>query len=775
MKKILTNRIMSIILAVGILSSSFCIFRYDLRVKAAEQQIPETTTGSWVEEGNFADKFAGGTGTLDDPYQISTAAQFARVAYLVNNDNANYADKHYKLTEDIDLSEHYWMPIGTNLDNAFKGTFNGDGKSIKGFYLFFGEEDKSGLSIGGLFGAAVGDTENKVTIENVNIDSGYISCFFPDGVTFEISSLVGYSSYVKIINSHNKADISISGNSGELGPIVSHINLDTTIQDCYNEGNICSTAAETLIGGIAAAARVLNDHEESIKTVKVLNCYNKGKFDINSASSRGTMIGGILCNPLEFDSVSILGCYNEGNIIGEFGGVGVLYSGGIICIISLDGAKSATIAGCYNWGNVDIYNGSCLLGGIVAQASGKFNIDGCYSSGSNTATISGDATDMMQVVGGTIGIIAFADKYTIKDCYYDSEKVGLGIKGIGTTERFDVSSYDIDGKTIGKSTSEMKSLSFSKRLNEVISSYDLNGAKFYSLPDDYPIIERVNAFPSFQIDCAFSGTNEVYTSGSWTKEDIKLTVRNTVENANAIIPLKYTENGIEKKLEWNGLEEQTILLTSSAKTDFVFLEYDPSLIDSAESMEGLYKEIKFTVSIDKIAPTITVSSDTSTLNKSHKVDIETTVGPSGVQKVEVQKDGGISEDITLSYKNGYIVRSNGTYKFIITNNLNDTAFSEITFNNIVTKEPIKDNSESNNSPSSNVPSGNTSNTQTNSSGEPEVSEVSESTSEADSGSQQSSLAGSIFGERGALIALISGVLVTVGAATGGIMFVRKRF
>lgn len=45
-----------------------------------------------------------GSGTAADPYQISTLQEWKNFASLVDNENADYGDKCYKLTADITVT-----------------------------------------------------------------------------------------------------------------------------------------------------------------------------------------------------------------------------------------------------------------------------------------------------------------------------------------------------------------------------------------------------------------------------------------------------------------------------------------------------------------------------------------------------------------------------------------------------------------------------------------------------------------------------------------------
>lgn len=104
---------------------------------------------------------ADGTGTADKPYEISTAAQLAGLAKLVNEGN-NFSKKTIQLTKDIRLNEqdvptggHEWTPIGKN-PKRFEGTFDGNGHTVSGLYI------NDTAVIKGLFGRV-----NNATIKNL--------------------------------------------------------------------------------------------------------------------------------------------------------------------------------------------------------------------------------------------------------------------------------------------------------------------------------------------------------------------------------------------------------------------------------------------------------------------------------------------------------------------------------------------------------------------------------------------------------------------------------
>jgi hypothetical protein len=75
-----------------------------------------------------------GSGTADDPYQISTAQQWKYFANMVNAENGTYGNKCYKLTADITvtgtLSDAETVYVGDAPSTAFRGTFDGGGHTL---------------------------------------------------------------------------------------------------------------------------------------------------------------------------------------------------------------------------------------------------------------------------------------------------------------------------------------------------------------------------------------------------------------------------------------------------------------------------------------------------------------------------------------------------------------------------------------------------------------------------------------------------------------------
>lgn len=69
----------------------------------------------------------GGSGTAEDPYQITGAAE---LIWLRDAVNAGEANTCAKLQQDVEYVDEVWTPIGTS-EHPYTGTFNGNGHTIR--------------------------------------------------------------------------------------------------------------------------------------------------------------------------------------------------------------------------------------------------------------------------------------------------------------------------------------------------------------------------------------------------------------------------------------------------------------------------------------------------------------------------------------------------------------------------------------------------------------------------------------------------------------------
>ena len=178
----------------------------------------ENGTDVWV--GNIAEKFAGGTGTESDPYQISNGAELAYLAQQVNSEKIDSEDTFITLTNNIDLNNKAWTPIG-NSDSVFAGTFDGNGHTISGLYINITgsySPAKKGRLYQGLFGCVEdGTVQNLIVTGSVTIGN-------------EKSVNVSYIGGIVGINDGGKVQ-----NCGFYGTVSAKQNVSKTPKDCTKD------------------------------------------------------------------------------------------------------------------------------------------------------------------------------------------------------------------------------------------------------------------------------------------------------------------------------------------------------------------------------------------------------------------------------------------------------------------------------------------------------------------------------------------------------------
>lgn len=118
----------------------------------------------FISYGLFA-QFAGGSGTVSDPYQVSTPEQLSEIR--------NYLDKHFIQMNNIDLEKFDynddgkgWMPIaGGGTTDRFTGSFNGQDFEIRNLVI-----SRPGIANVGLFGhIGASDNTTIISIKNVSL------------------------------------------------------------------------------------------------------------------------------------------------------------------------------------------------------------------------------------------------------------------------------------------------------------------------------------------------------------------------------------------------------------------------------------------------------------------------------------------------------------------------------------------------------------------------------------------------------------------------------
>lgn len=177
--------------------------------------------GTDVWDGTTAKKFAGGDGSKDNPYQISNGAELAYLAQQVNSEKIDSEDTFITLTNNIDLNNKAWTPIGISDSVVFAGTFDGNGHTISGLYINITDSyssAKKGKLYQGLFGCVEdGTVQNLIVTGSVTIGN-------------EKSVNVSYIGGIVGINDGGKVQ-----NCGFYGTVSAKQNVSETPKDCTKD------------------------------------------------------------------------------------------------------------------------------------------------------------------------------------------------------------------------------------------------------------------------------------------------------------------------------------------------------------------------------------------------------------------------------------------------------------------------------------------------------------------------------------------------------------
>ncbi len=232
--------------------------------------------------------FAGGLGTVEDPYEITNAQELSNIRLAL--------DKHFILMNNIDLTGIEWSPIGSvtitsisthaisvAINEGFSGSFDGNNMAIQNMTS---NSQSDSLPVA-LFVAVFGDSgEDKAVIKDLSIED------IDFDVQYAVSGLTFYAVNVHFDN------IVVTGNMrGRGGSGIANIvqGEHSIIENVRNEANITSHSQNyyTFIGGIVSQTAL-----PSSGLVEIRNAVNTGnlthEYLVVEGISSGTIAGQIL-------------------------------------------------------------------------------------------------------------------------------------------------------------------------------------------------------------------------------------------------------------------------------------------------------------------------------------------------------------------------------------------------------------------------------------------------------------------------------------------------
>ncbi len=349
-------------------------------------------------------------------FTLSSAEELAGLAQLVNR-GKTFAGKTITLTHDLDLNDKAWTPIGAGRQTgasfvgvSFKGTFDGNGKTIKGLTIL----SSSFNNPRGLFGVVDGGTVRNLTLhtnttnDNAELLGGAVGMLTGGGVV-------------------DRVTVNGSISAPRAGGVVGRIIVDGTVKNCTN--NAAVTGKYAMVGGIVGSA----EYTKTDKRMTITGCVNNGAVTGGSniawsASDDSCAAGGIV----GLSAADVSFCTNTAAVTGDGSGVG-----GIVG----EQFKAGSVRNCTN--TADITNtGSFRSGtggilGLVRYYNDLYTGSDIYSQcesvqvtgNTNTGSVlSKDGYDAGGIVGKVYNAAAVTDNVnkaaTLKASYYAAGIVG---------------------------------------------------------------------------------------------------------------------------------------------------------------------------------------------------------------------------------------------------------------------------------------------------------------------------------------------------------------
>lgn len=256
---------------------------------------------------------SGGSGTQDDPWLISTAADLKALADYINSGNAadcdadcntygNFHGYYFKQTADIDLQGAAWNPIeySDNAGACFSGHYDGDNHVICNA-ISSGLTD-NGYTSAGIFGFVWNGSVSNLHIEDVTFSAaGNGNYAFAGG-------LVGAVYASEITNcsvSNSKISSNTSYNNNNCAGGLVGYSIGSTFSKCASNNNIVTSTSYS--GGFVGEQ---DDDYEGVDASKFVDCYVAGStVNVSSPNSNGFSMAGGFCGEVTGDVLDLTNCF----------------------------------------------------------------------------------------------------------------------------------------------------------------------------------------------------------------------------------------------------------------------------------------------------------------------------------------------------------------------------------------------------------------------------------------------------------------------------------
>ena len=280
-------------------------------------------------------------------YEVYNAEGLKNIAELVNEEWK--LGINITLTDNIDLTDIDWTPIGKDDNKAYTGTFDGNGKTITG--LTVNQEGTNYVGLIGYLGSG-GKVQN-VVLEGVQITSDNSS---------------GYAGGVAGDSWGTIENCSVSGG-------VSGTTFAGGVVGSQWGGSITGCNSSATVKGVIFAGGIAG---ETNSGASLTGCYATGDVTVENDGTNNSHAGGVVGYK---GGGTLTACYATGNVIGTGTGTGPIYVGGVTGSNNL-----GTLTACYHAAETVSGPDGATTGGVVGRnfkdsIIGGGIISACYWGG----------------------------------------------------------------------------------------------------------------------------------------------------------------------------------------------------------------------------------------------------------------------------------------------------------------------------------------------------------------------------------------------------------
>ena len=225
-------------------------------------------------------------------YEVYNAEGLKNIAELVNEEWK--LGINITLTDNIDLTDIDWTPIGKDDNKAYTGTFDGNGKTITGLTV------TGSYKYAGLFG----DIDENGTVKNVVLE----------GVQITSDNSSGYAGGVAGDSWGTIENCSVSGS-------VSGTTFAGGVVGSQWGGSITGCNSSATVKGVIFAGGIAG---ETNSGASLTGCYATGDVTVENDGTHNSHAGGVVGYN---GGCTLTACYATGSVTGS--GSGTIYVGGV--------------------------------------------------------------------------------------------------------------------------------------------------------------------------------------------------------------------------------------------------------------------------------------------------------------------------------------------------------------------------------------------------------------------------------------------------------------